>query len=364
MRVATAFVLIIILIVGAAFVSKINDPQIELSDSSEPTPVVEDPQLRLYEVVAGNLDTPWDIDFLPNGKMFVTEREGTVSLIDNEGNVEQIANLENVREVGEGGLLGLAVEPDFENNNNIYFYYTYSSSGNNTRNRVVRMKLQDNILSDEEILIDNIPGASNHNGGQIAFGPDDNLYFTTGDAQEPSEAQNTNSLAGKILRYSNGDVEVYSYGHRNPQGIAWDRDGNLWATEHGRSGVQSGLDEINLIQKGDNYGWPEIQGDETQEDMVTPVINSGNTTWAPSGIAVIGNKIYFGGLRGNALYSTEISGDSLSSVVEHFKSDFGRIRAVVAGPDDMLYVSTSNRDGRGNPTSEDDRIIRINPHLL
>lgn len=363
MRVVTAFGLIIVLIIGAAFVSKINDPQIEYSDSNEPTPGIEDTQLPLYEVVAGNLDTPWDIDFLPDGKMLVTERGGTVSLIDNEGNTDQIANLENVREIGEGGLLGLAVDPDFENNNNVYFYYTYSSSGNNTRNRVVRIKLQDDIFSDEEILIDNIPGASNHNGGQITFGPDGNLYITTGDAQEPSEAQNTNSLAGKILRYSNGNVEVYSYGHRNPQGLAWDKDGNLWATEHGRSGLQSGLDEINLIQQGNNYGWPEIQGDETQEDMVTPVINSRNTTWAPSGIAVIGNKIYFGGLRGNALYSTEISGNSLSNVVEHFKGDFGRIRAVVAGPDGMLYISTSNRDGRGNPTSEDDRIIRINPQL-
>ncbi|OGK39728.1 hypothetical protein A3A74_04510 [Candidatus Roizmanbacteria bacterium RIFCSPLOWO2_01_FULL_35_13] len=235
----------------------------------------------------------------------------------------------------------------------------------------------DGKLSEEKIIVDQIPGNSNHNGGRIKFGPDKNLYITTGDAQEPSLAQNKNSLAGKILRVTDNGQPVtdnpfgnrtYTYGHRNPQGIDWDDSGRLWATEHGRSGIQSGLDELNLIEPGKNYGWPEIQGDESRSDMETPVINSGtNITWAPSGAAFIGDSLFFGGLRGQTLYEAFYKTNvqfKKADIKEHFKGDFGRIREVIKGPDGMLYITTSNRDGRGFPKENDDKIIRINPAKL
>ena len=249
--------------------------------------------------IAENLEIPWGLAFLPNGNILVTERPGRVKLIDKSGNIKLISQLQNVLHIGEGGLLGIALHPNFSSNGYVYFYYTYSNSQDTTFNRVVRMVYKDEKLSNEEIIVDKIPGAPNHNGGRIKFGPDNFLYIATGDAQNPSQAQDTNSLAGKILRVTDeGKAEVYSYGHRNVQGLAWDANGNLWTTEHGRSGALSGLDELNLIQKGKNYGWPVIQGDEKKQGMETPVINSGpDITWAPSGVAFLNNSLYFGGLR-------------------------------------------------------------------
>lgn len=324
----------------------------------------------LSSVVAKNLDTPWGIAFLSDNSMLVTERPGRVQHIDKNGNIELVATIQNVREIGEGGLLGITVHPDFSSNNYIYFYYTYRSSGNDTLNRVVRMTYKDKKLSDEQIIVDKIPGAQNHNGGRIKFGSDGNLYITTGDAENPSQAQRTDTLGGKILRVNDEGKEasgnpfnnlVYSYGHRNPQGIAWDDKGNLWETEHGRS-LPTGFDELNLIELGKNYGWPQIQGDETRPGMVTPKKNSGaTTTWAPSGAAFFENSLFFGGLRGTALYEAVIENGQVINLKEHFKGTYGRIRDVVLGPDNMLYITTSNRDGRGNPENTDDRIIKINP---
>jgi len=322
-------------------------------------------------IMAENLDTPWGMVFLPNGDILVTERPGRVKLIDNNGlQSEPIATLGNIKEIGEGGLLGITLHPQFSINNYLYLYYTYNSSGDNTFNRVVRMTYQDKQLKNEQMIVDNIPGSSNHNGGRIKFGPDGYLYITTGDAGNPSQAQDINSLSGKILRVTNEGKAisdnpfnnlVYSYGHRNPQGLAWDDKGQLWATEHGRSGALSGLDELNLIEKGKNYGWPEIQGDETKDGMEKPKLHSGAiTTWAPAGAVFLKNSLFFGGLRGQALYEAVIDGDKIT-LKEHFKGQFGRIREVVLGPDNYLYISTSNRDDRGNPIASDDRIIKINP---
>ena len=328
------------------------------------------------KVVALNLDTPWAIAFLPDNTMLVTERPGRVRQINDQGVLksEPVAALTQVKEIGEGGLLGMALHPDFSENNSVYFYYTYEGSGNDTFNRVVRMTYREGQLFNEEIIVDRIPGASNHNGGRIKFGPDNNLYIGTGDAQQPSRAQDKSSLAGKILRVTAEgrsapgnpfNNEVYSYGHRNVQGLAWDDRSRLWATEHGRSGVASGLDELNLIEPGKNYGWPEIQGDEKKEGMVSPVRHSGSkTTWAPAGAAFIGNALFFGGLRGQTLYEAVINGNKLTDLKEHFKGQYGRIREVIKGPDNMLYITTSNHDGRGNPDPADDRIIRLNPSSL
>lgn len=330
----------------------------------------------LVAQVATNLDTPWALAFLPNKDILVTGRSGRVRLIEAKGDLdgepiavlrrEPITTIADVKEIGEGGLLGIAVHPAFEQNHFVYVYYTYSGESNNIRNRVVRYTFENTTLRNPKIIVDGIPGASNHDGGRIKFGPDGALYITTGDSQEPSLAQNKSSLAGKILRVVNdGKTEVYSYGHRNPQGLAWDADGRLWATEHGRSGIQSGLDELNLIEQGKNYGWPEIEGNETRSGMVTPVLNSGATdTWAPSGAAFYKGSIFFTGLRGQGLYEAVLNGTKVVTLKKHFDHEYGRIRDVIVGPDGFLYIATSNLDGRGTPQDADDKIMRVNPEAL
>jgi glucose/arabinose dehydrogenase len=322
------------------------------------------------EIVAGNLQIPWEIAFLPDGDLLVTERPGMLKRIGKERRVYAI---EGVRHIGEGGLLGIALHPRFLENRWIYLYFT-TAVGNGLKNRVERYRLEDDRLSEKKIIIDNIPGAAYHDGGRIAFGPDNFLYITTGDAGNRELAQNTDSLAGKILRLADdGSIPpnnqfgnaVYSYGHRNSQGLAWDDKGRLWATEHGRSGILSGLDELNLIERGKNYGWPVIQRDEKREGMESPVIQSGpDETWAPAGIAFLNNSLFFGGLRGESLYEAKIIGEKQVSIRSHFRSEFGRIRAVVLGPDGFLYIATSNTDGRGEPKANDDKIIRLNPLIF
>jgi glucose/arabinose dehydrogenase len=331
-------------------------------------------QKDAIKIIAENLDTPWAVAIMPSGQMLVTERVGRVRLVDTNGlQNNPVATINSVKEVGEGGLLGVTLHPEFSSNGFVYLYYTYGSSGNNTQNRVARMTFKDGKLSDEKTIVDAIPGASNHDGGRIKFGPDKMLYIGTGDAQEPSRAQDTNNLAGKILRVTeNGDPapgnpfnnHVYSYGHRNVQGIAWDADGQIWATEHGRSGALSGLDELNKIESGKNYGWPEIQGNETRDGMIAPAKNSGNTTWAPSGVAFLNGSLFFSGLRGESLYQATVSGSSVTDFKEHMKGQYGRTRDVIAGPDNMLYITTSNKDGRGTPNEGDDKVIQIDTSKL
>lgn len=326
--------------------------------------------------IAINLDTPWGLVFLPDNSMLVTEREGKILRIDKNHKLDETFNekLMNVVEIGEGGLLGIALHPQFSQNRFVYLYYTYNSKGDDTLNRVVRMTYTENRLVNEEIILDKIPGAVNHNGGRIKFGPDNYLYVGTGDAQEPSQAQDTKTLGGKILRITDEGApapgnpfgnEVYTYGHRNVQGLAWDNLGRLWATEHGRSGIETGFDEVNLIEKGKNYGWPVIEGDETKPGMQRPVRHSGATiVWAPSGMAYLNDSLYFGGLKGQALYKVPFKDNAVIAVIEYVSGKFGRLRDVVAGPDGMLYVTTSNRDGRGTPNATDDKIIRVNPQKL
>ncbi|OGM58825.1 hypothetical protein A3A75_06180 [Candidatus Woesebacteria bacterium RIFCSPLOWO2_01_FULL_39_10] len=366
--------------------------------------VTETKDFPRVSVFAEGLDTPWAIAFLPsfaeaskgesNGGMLVTERSGRVRFVSNEGQVkdEPVADIAEVKELSEGGLHGITLHPNFQSNNYVYVYYTYGESGGNTLNRVSRFTYNGSQMTDQKVIVDAIPGASNHDGGRIKFGPDKFLYITTGDAQNPSNAQNKDSLAGKILRVTDngdpapgnpfdsaqgkpsGDPRVYSYGHRNPQGITWDQDGTLWETEHGPSGFETGNDEFNKIEAGNNYGWSEIRGTQTRSGMVTPIIESGRTdTWAPAGLAYlparagepaqagVNGKFYFAGLRGQALY--EVAGN-LPNLKEHFKGEYGRLREVILGPDGILYVTTSNRDGRGVPKQGDDKILRINPNKL
>jgi glucose/arabinose dehydrogenase len=307
--------------------------------------------------------------FLPDDEKLLTERPGNLLKI---GTDQKIINVEGVVHIGEGGLLGLALDPDYPENHLIYLYSTTSNQGQIT-NRVERYKLDNYSLSDRKVIVSGIKGSSNHDGGRIKFGPDNYLYITTGDAETPSLAQDKNSLNGKILRVdSDGNPApdnpfgnaVYSMGHRNVQGIAWDSQGRLWATEHGPSGTQTGDDEINLIQKGGNYGWPVVKGAQTAPGMISPVLESGKDTWAPSGMIYYKNNLFFGGLRGEALYQAKIDSDNKLTLIVNFKKEFGRIRTVTLGPDGNFYILTNNTDGRGTPNPGDDKIIRINPDMF
>ena len=323
---------------------------------------------KAVETIAQGLTTPWSITFLPNGAMLVTERSGQIQRIGESGKTYPI---DGVRETSEGGLLGIAVHPQFRDNTRLYVDFTTDQGGELT-NQIDQYVLSGDSLGFERTIMADIPAATNHNGGAIAFGPDGKLYATTGDAARSDLAQDTSSLAGKILRMNDdGSVPAdnpygnltWSYGHRNPQGIAWDKQGRLWSVEHGPSGADSGRDELNLIEKGANYGWPVITGDETRDGMKTPIVQSGDTeTWAPAGLGYYDGSLYFAGLRGQALYRAVISGETVT-LSRHLSETYGRLRAVTTH-DGKLYVSTSNRDGRGSPAPEDDRILRIDPKQL
>ena len=309
------------------------------------------------EILVENLDTPWAIDFLPDDRMIFTERGGKVSILNN-GAIKNIGNI-NVVEMGESGLLGIAVDPEFSKNKFVYLYYTTQNG-----NRVSRFVLNEK-LENETILINNIPGGNIHNGGRIKFGPDGKLYITTGEAGNRPLAQNINSTGGKILRINkNGTVPldnpfknyVYSYGHRDPQGITWNLLTKvMYESEHG----QTRYDEINIIQKGENYGWPNYQGNESPQGYIKPLIFYTDFTLAPSGIAYYNSALYVAGLRGNQLRKITLSADGNSVTGEEaLFRNLGRIREVVEHKG-YLYISTSNRDGRGIPQSGDDKIIRI-----
>lgn len=332
--------------------------------------VVNETDLQAYasKVVAEGLNVPWDLAFLPDGDMLVTERPGQLRRI---GAQSVSIDIPAVRHIGEGGLMGIALHPNFTQNHLLYLYYTATDG----LNRVERFRFENNALTLERVIIEGIASATYHDGGQIAFGPDGYLYITTGDAEQTATAQNLSSLNGKTLRLTaDGAVPsdnpfgtaVWSYGHRNAQGIAWDDEGRQWQTEHGRSGAVSGYDELNLIAEGSNYGWPDSQGDTVLTGTVGPVRHSGaTTTWAPSGIAYVDGRLFFAGLRGASLYEATVADDgTISDFETHLTNTFGRLRAVVLGPDGNLYVTTSNRDGRGAPNSGDDKVIRVYPDFF
>lgn len=321
-------------------------------------------------VIIKNLDTPWEIVFLPDNSFLVTERPGRLLHFSDD---KKVFEVEGVVEEGEGGLMGLALDPEFSSNQRIYLYYT-TRKNSELLNQVASYQLINGQLSDKKIIVDNIKAANNHNGGRIAFGPDGYLYIATGDAMEAELAQDTQSLNGKILRINKDggfpsdnpfNNAVYSYGHRNVQGLAWDEQNRLWATEHGRSGINSGYDELNQIVKGVNYGWPKIQGDEEATEMSKAAIHSGpNQTWAPGGVTFYQNNLYFTGLRGESLYEARLDAIVVSDLIPHLEKKYGRLRTVKFGPDSHFYLLTSNRDGRGIPNKDDDQIIRLDPNSL
>lgn len=332
------------------------------------------------ETVAENLDVPWQMVFVPDGRIFFTERGGDVRIIEDGKLLERPLEKIDVG-FGEGGLLGIALDPDFAENNFVYLYYTYTDFVF-THNRVSRFVEDNHQLVEEKVLIDKIPGGVIHDGGRIKFGPDAKLYITTGEAGNPSISQDVESLGGKVLRINPdgtipddnpfGDSPVYSYGHRNPQGLDWDpKTGKLVITEHGPSGEKGfAHDEINVIKPGGNYGWPEVVGDHKgDKEFVNPILHTGQTTWAPSGatfytsdnIPQWQNKFFVATLRGEHLRMLDLdleNGQVISSE-PLFKNEFGRLRDATIGPDGDLYLLTSNKDGRGSPQENDDRILRI-----
>ncbi|KLT17951.1 quinoprotein glucose dehydrogenase [Neobacillus vireti] len=312
-------------------------------------------------VNANHLNIPWTIN--KNGSwIFLSQREGSVIQIDGNLGLVDVQNVkvsEDIFHEGEGGFLGFTLAPDFATTKMAFAYHTYKKDGK-TLNRIISLKLKDHTWKEEKVLLDGIPGGMVNNGGRIKIGPDGMLYATTGDVGQSSNAQKLDSLAGKILRMNvNGGIPadnpfknsyIYSYGHRNPQGLAWDNGKNLYSSEHG----ESGHDEINLIQAGKNYGWPVIQGDEEAKDMIKPIIQSGDKTWAPSGMAFNDGKLFVASLAGKKLFSYDLA----TKQFQEFFGDAGRLRDVLV-ENNELYTITSNRDKRGNPTEKDDQLIHL-----
>lgn len=329
------------------------------------------------EVIGEKLSIPWAIDISDEGKIYFTERSGSIRVIE-DGKLNPQALIifrPPFISQGEGGLMGIALDPNFSQNHYLYVMHSYQE-GNRIYNRVVRLVEKNNKASIDRIIIDNIPGSQFHNGGRIKISPDKKLYITTGDAQNPQLAQDLSSLAGKILRIElDGSIPndnpfpnspVYSFGHRNPQGLAWNSKNVLYSSEHG----QTAHDEINIIQPGANYGWPLVQGDETSTEILTqkPLIHSNEETWAPSGMTFVNqgpwqDKLLVATLRGQQLLviSLNDNGTVVKNMESWFKNEYGRLREVVQGKDGSIYIATSNRDGRRNPDVSDDRIIRLVP---
>lgn len=345
--------LAILLITGCAK----NEQQNPVKEQKVSTDEQENQKLV---VIAENLKAPWSIDKV-GSTFYVTERTGSIIKIENGEMERQSVELEKeLATASEAGLLGFVLAPDFQKSNLAYAYYTYQDNTGQF-NRIVGLRLEDNIWWEENLLLDKIPSGSYHHGGRIKIGPAGKLYATAGDASEPGLAQDTDSLGGKILRMNlDGSVPsdnpfqnsyIYSYGHRNPQGLAWSPDGTLYASEHGNSAN----DEINQIEGGQNYGWPTIEGHEEQEGMVSPLFTSGEeATWAPSGMGYYTGNLYVAALRGTAIIGFNPETGKQWEVI----TELGRIRDVLI-EDNYLYFITNNTDGRGAPQENDDKLYRI-----
>jgi len=309
-------------------------------------------------VVASHLQAPWDVVFYEDTPLVSLRDSGEIVELNADGDSRVAGTVDGVQHRGEGGLLGLAVGSD----GLLYAYLTTAQD-----NRIVRYELEGTpgalALGDSEIVIDGLPSAGFHNGGRIAFGPDGMLYAGVGDAGNASAAQDPDLLNGKILRMTpDGDVPadnpiadsyVYSLGHRNVQGLGWTSDGRMIAAEFG----QDTWDELNVIEPGSNYGWPEVEGMGDTDEFVQPVQVWRTDDASPSGLAIVADTIFIAGLRGERLIA--VPADDLGSSVVYFAGRFGRLRTAVGAPDGSIWILTNNTDGRGEPGDDDDRILSV-----
>jgi len=338
------------------------------------------------ETVASGLEVPWGFAFLPNKNLLFTERPGRVRLIESgKLRAEPIFVVPDVEPSGESGLMDISIHPNFATNNLVYLAYAYGKEGK--RDKVVRYKFAGNTFTEPKVIIEDMPSSSNHAGMRARFGPDGKLYITVGDSTNWNLAQDNNSLAGKTLRLNDdGSIpndnpfvgksgyrpEIFSTGHRNPQGLAWQPgSGLMFQTEHGPSGFEGrggGADEVNIVERGKNYGWPTIYGNRTQAGLEAPLLEYSPACAPASGAFYNGDvfpnfkgNFFFGCLRGTRLIRVVLDGRRVVSQENLLSETYGRIREVAEGPDGYIYFSTSNRDGRGSPAKEDDRILRLVP---
>jgi len=337
---------------GAA--SPSTTPDGEASRSASP---------EVIGTVARDLAVPWGIAFLPDGSALVTERDTGKVLQITGTKVREVGQVPEAEPVGEAGLLGVAVSPDFAEDGRVFFYASTADD-----NRVLRTTFRGGRLGRLDPVLTGIPNAQNHDGGRMIFGPDKMLYVSTGEAGQPDLAQDLTSLGGKILRITqDGDPApgnpsasspIWTLGHRNVQGLAFDDQGRLWASEFG----QNAFDELNLIEKGKNYGWPLVEGTGEAD----PRFQNPQVTWAtddasPSGLAFVDGRLWLGALQGQRLYRVDVTPRGAGAEKGFFVGAYGRVRTVVRAPDGNLWVTTSNRDGRGEPAAEDDRILLVRP---
>jgi glucose/arabinose dehydrogenase len=324
--------------------------------------------VRVVRTVAEGLESPWGLAPLPGGGLLVASRdEGTIVRVDEKtGKKTELGEVPGVSAAGEGGLLGIALSPDYASDHMVYAYFTSASD-----NRIVRMIYDEQKPSGEQLgapdtVFRGIPKGFIHNGGRIEFGPDKMLYVGTGESGDTGLSQDKDSVGGKILRLTPEgepapgnpfpDSPVYSYGHRNVQGLAWDGKQRLFASEFG----QDTWDELNAIKPGDNYGWPEAEGRSDDGEFHNPVDQWTTAEASPSGIAFAEGSVWMAGLRGKRLWRIPLNGTEASAEPQAFlEGEYGRLRTVVPAGGDRLWLVTSNTDGRGNPEDGDDRILEL-----
>ena len=316
---------------------------------------------RVVRTIASGLEVPWGVTFLPDGTALVSERDTTrVLAIGRSGDVREVGRIDQASPQGEAGVLGLAASPSYDEDGLVYAYVSTASD-----NRVIRMTYDGRQLGEPEDVLTGIPNGFIHDGGRLLFAEDGTLFVSTGETGEPPLAQESDSLAGKILRITaEGDPApdnpvdgspVWSMGHRNVQGLAFDDRGRLWATEFG----QETWDELNLIQRSVNYGWPLVEGKGDLEEYRNPHVTWATVDASPSGLAFAEGSLWAGALRGQRLWEIPVTAEGTAAPKDWFVGDYGRIRTVTLAPNGNLWVTTSNRDGRGEPAAEDDRILEV-----